>query len=145
MITLVVLATIVSSKAPASEIYHWVDENGVQHFSQYRPSDDTPNVSTQKLEDSAPPGDGEDVYNVEEHEKRMAAWRKEREQQRKDARERNSQKKPIKYQEPARSYPGQYWYPPIYRRPPNRPPNKPTPPIEKPSPPSYVKPRSVSR
>ncbi|HFE63288.1 MAG TPA: DUF4124 domain-containing protein [Caldithrix sp.] len=145
--SLVVLAVLASTIAPASEIYQWVDENGVQHFSQYRPADDTPNVSQRELEDSAPPGDGEveDVYNVEEHEKRMAAWREERDKKREEARERNSKQQPKQYRQPERSYPGRYWYPPVYGRPPYRPPQKPTPPIEKPSPPSYVKPRGISR
>jgi len=66
IISLVVLAVFASTKAPASEIYQWVDENGVQHFSQHKPAGDTPNVSQRELEDNAPPGDGqvEDVYNA---------------------------------------------------------------------------------
>lgn len=147
IVTLVVLAVIAGTKVSASEIYHWVDENGVQHFSQYKPAGDIPNVSQQKMEDAVPPGDGEDVYNVEEHEKRMAAWREEREQKRKDAQEQKrleAQRQPIRYQEPARNYVRPYWYPPIHNRPPHRPPHKPTPPIEKPGPPSSVRPRGDS-
>lgn len=148
---LVGLAVFASTQATASEIYQWVDENGVQHFSQYRPTDDTLNVSQRELEDVAPPGDGEieDVYNIEEHEKRMAAWREERDKKREEARESKSKQQPIQYREPEPRYRGQYWYPPVYGRPPYRPPHKPpqkpVPPIEKPSPPSYVKPRGISR
>ena len=145
IVTLVVLAVFASINAPASEIYHWVDENGVQHFSQYKPAGDVPNVSQQIMKDATPPGDGEDVYNVEEHEKRMAAWREERDKKREEARERNSKQQPIKYREPERVYGRGYWYPPVYGRPPYRPPHKPIPPIEKPRPPSYVKPRGISR
>jgi len=145
IVTLAALVAIAGTKVLASEIYHWVDEDGVQHFSQHKPAGDVPNVSQQILEDATPPGDGEDVYNVEEHEKRMAAWREERDKKREEARESNSKQQPKQYREPERSYPGRYWYPPVYGRPPYRPPQKPTPPIEKPSPPSYVKPRGISR
>jgi len=149
IVTLAALLAIAGTRVLASEIYHWVDENGVQHFSQYKPAGDVPNLSQQILEDATPPGDGEDVYNVEEHEKRMAAWREERDKEREEKRERDNKQQPIKYPEPEHSYRGQYWYPPIYSRPPHRPPNrppqKPIPPIEKPSPPSTVKPRGISR
>ena len=150
-ITILTALTIFGgTKVTASDIYRWVDENGVQHFSQYQPVGDIPNVSLQKLEQTTSAEDGrvEDIYNVEEHEKRMAAWREDKKQARKDARERKTlatQQQPIRYQEPVRNY----WYPPIYSRPPNRPPNrppqKPEPPIEKPRPPSVVKPGGVSR
>ena len=145
IVTLAALLAIAGTKVLASEIYHWVDENGVQHFSQYKPAGDVPNVSQQILKDATPPGDGEDVYNVEEHEKRMAAWREERDKKREEARERNSKQQPINYREPERVYGRGYWYPPVYGRPPYKPPHKPIPPIEKPRPPSYVKPRGISR
>jgi len=145
IVTLAALLVITGTKVLASEIYHWVDENGVQHFSQYKPAGDVPNVSQQVLKDATPPGDGEDVYNVEEHEKRMAAWREERDKKREEARERNSKQQPIKYRESEREYGRGYWYPPVYGRPPYKPPQKPIPPIEKPRPPSYVKPRGISR
>ena len=140
-ITLALLAVIASTKVAATEIYHWVDENGVAHFSQYRPGDDTPNVSTQKMENTAPPGNNqvEDVFNLEAHEKRMTAWREEREQERKESRERKrqaAQQQPIKHSEPYRDYSRSFWYPPIYNRPPIRPPHKPQPPLVNPRPPS---------
>jgi len=59
IITLVLLAVIASTNVPATDIYHWVDENGVQHFSQYRPTDNIPNVIQLKLEDATLPGDGQ--------------------------------------------------------------------------------------
>ena len=144
------LAVIASTNLAATEIYHWVDENGVPHYSQYRPGDDTQNVSTQKLEDTAPAGNSqqEDVYNLEAHEKRMTAWREERDQERKDARERKrkiAEQQPIKHSEPYRDYSRSFWYPPIYNRPPYRPPQKPPirpeHPIVLPSPPSTLLPR----
>ena len=140
---LALLAMITSPKVAATEIYHWVDENGVSHFSQYQPGNDTPNVSTKKLEDTTP-DQVEDVYNLEEHEKRMTAWRaEEREQERKETRERKkqaAQQQPIKHSEPYNDYPRSFWYPPIYNRPPHRPPSRPPhrpqPPVVNPRPPS---------
>jgi len=148
--TLAALAVFSCTQLLATEIYSWVDENGVQHFTQYRPGGDTPNVSTQQLEDTAPPGDGqpEDVYNLEEHEKRMAAWREEREQNRKDARESKQQapQQQVRYPEQNNRYIRPYWYPPIYGRPPVKPPPKPEHPIEKPrAPPHNVPPRGISK
>ena len=124
IITLTLLAAIASTNIVATEIYHWVDENGVSHFSQYRPGADTPNVSTKKVEENAP-DQVDDVYNLEAHEKRMTAWREEREKERKETRERNkqaAQQQPIKHSEPYRDYSHGFWYPPIYNRPPHRPP-----------------------
>ena len=153
LITLALLALIASTNIAATEIYHWVDENGVPHYSQYRPGDDIPNVSTQKLVDTTPSGNDqvEDVYNLEAHEKRMTAWREEREQERKEARERKkqaAQQQPIKHSEPYRDYSRSFWYPPIYNRPPHRPPYerpiKPQHPIVNPSPPSTLLPRGGS-
>ena len=149
IVTLVLLAVIASTKVPASEIYSWVDGNGVSNYSQYRPAGNIPNLTRQKLEDTAPPGNGqlEDVYNVEAQAKRMAALREERERKRKDARERKRQaalQQAIKYPEPNRRFAGSYWNRPFYGRPPHRPPNKPRPPVEKPGPPSFVFPRGSS-
>lgn len=148
--TLAALAMLFSTQLPAAEIYHWVDENGVQHFTQYRPGSDIPNVSTQKLENIAPPDNGqpEDVYNLEEHEKRMAAWREERDQNRKDARERKqqeAQQQRVEYPEQNNRYIRPYWRRPIYGRPPIKPPTIPEPPIEIPrSPPHNIPPRGIS-
>ena len=142
---LALLAVIASTNLAAAEIYHWVDENGVPHYSQHRPDDDIQNVSTQKLEDTAPARNDqqEDVYNLEAHEKRMTAWREERDQERKDARERKrkiAEQQPIKHSEPYRDYSRRFLYPPIYNRPPYRPPyrppQKPQPPVVNPRPPS---------
>ena len=113
----------------AAEIYHWVDENGVSHFSQQPPDKDTQNVSTKKIDDSPPvAGDqAEDIYNIKAHEERMAEWRKERDQERKDSLERKQQaaQQNQKYQQPE-SYGPSYWRRPIYARPPLSPPLRPT-------------------
>ncbi len=148
--TLVLLAVFSSAVVAKNEIYHWVDKNGIPHYSQYRPSGDIPGLSTQKLEGATPPGDGrtEDVYNVKAHEKRMVAWRKEREQKRKDALERKrlaAQRQPVRYPVQRRSFSRSYWYPPFYGRPPHKPPVKPQPPVENPRPPSKAFPHGRSR
>lgn len=153
VITVVFLLVIASTKLAASEIFHWVDENGVQHFSQYRPAGNIPDVSELQLEDSVVPANDqvEDVYNIEAHEKHMAEWREERDQKREDARERKrqvAQQQPVKYTQPDPYYSRSYWYPPIYnrppRRPPHRPPAKPEHPVVLPSPPSTFLPRGDS-
>lgn len=155
IITLVLLAVIASTKLAASEIYHWVDENGIPHYSQDRPVGNIQGVSKLQLEDTAPQGNGqvEDVYNIDAHEKRMAAWREEREQKREDARERKrlaAEQQQIQYPQPERDYSRSYWYPPIYYRPPYRPPHrppyKPRPPVVDvdPRPPSTLLPRGGS-
>jgi hypothetical protein len=127
---LLALAVLASANLSASEIYHWVDEDGVQHFSQQPPGSDTSNVSKQVLEDTAPPGDGqvEDVYNLAVHKEHMAEWREERDKQREEARK---NKKLAANQQPQRStetdgyYPWPYWRRPIYGKPPYRPPHRP--------------------
>ena len=135
---LALCATGASAKTQASEVYQWVDENGVSHFSQQPPSKDTQNVSTQKIIDKQPSvGDqAEDIYNTKAHEERMAEWRTERDQERKDARERKEQaaKQQRKYQQPE-SYGPTYWRRPIYARPPLRPSPSPERPIFNPRPP----------
>ncbi len=133
--TLVLLAFIGSTKVAASDIYHWVDENGVSHYSQYQPGGDTPNVSKQKLQNKAPPGNGEaeDVYNVAAHEKHMAEWREERDKNRADTRARNKQTAQQRSTRNPESYDaqsGSYLYPPVYGRRPVRP----RPPIVRPRP-----------
>ena len=133
--TLVLLVFIGSTKVAASDIYHWVDDNGVSHYSQYQPDGDTQNVSKQQLKNKPQPanGDAEDVYNVEAHEKHMAEWREERDEKRADARAHNSQTAQQHSTRNPKSYSaqsGSYWYPPVY----GKPPVKPRPPIVRPRP-----------
>jgi len=145
LITLVLLAAIASTNIAAAEIYHWVDEDGVSHFSQQPPAKDIQNVSTQPIRDTAP-SDGvlaEDIYDTKAHEERMVEWRKQREQERKDARDSKQQaaRQQVKYPQPESygRYPYPYLYPPIHRpphRPPNRPPSRPERPIFNPRPPT---------
>ncbi len=142
-ITLILLIVFASTNLAADEIYRWVDENGVPNYSQYPPSGNIPGVRSQKLEDATPPDDGQagDVYNVEAHQERMAAWREERSQKRKDVRESRKlaeKQQPVTYPQQVRSRRGTYWYRPIH----DRPPHKPQLPIARPRPPSAVLPKS---
>jgi hypothetical protein len=137
------LTIIASAELVAAEIFHWVDENGVAHYSQNPPAGDTPNVSTQTIETPDLPenGEGEDIYNVKEHEERMIAWREERDKERKEARELKNQtvaQRPYEYRQQNDAYPWPYIYPPGNRppiRPPIEPPHNPDRPIFNPRPP----------
>lgn len=139
-IVLALLALLVgSSAALATEVYHWVDENGVSHFSQNAPPADVDGVKKMTLEDTTPPDydPDEDRYNVAEQEKRMASMRDEMQEKRDAERERRrkaaEQQPVVQYQQ---SYP--YGYP-SFLRPPSYPgyPVRPQPPL-RPNPPIAV-------
>lgn len=115
------------SSGYAYEVYHWVDENGVPHYSQERPDENIAGVRKLQLEDTTPPDydPEEDRYGVEEQAERMAGLREDRQARRDEARERqlNAPQPPVViYQEPY--YPGylnRLWLPPAYPWPPVRP------------------------
>jgi hypothetical protein len=143
IVALAFLLLIAATNTGASEIYHWVDENGVSHFSQQPPSKDTQDVSTRTIIETTPVagGEAEDIYDTKAHEERMAEWREQREQERKDARDRRDQdaRQQPTYQQPESYGRRPYIYPPIYRppvRPPGRPPYNPDRPIFNPRPPT---------
>ena len=139
IVALAFLLVIASANVGASEIYQWVDENGVSHFSQQPPTKDTRDVSTRTFIETAPAvsGEAEDIYDTKAHEERMVEWRKQREQERKDARDRRDQdaRKQPTYPQPESYGRRPYIYPPIYR-PPVRPPYNPDRPIFNPRPPT---------
>ena len=135
VITMAFLAMMASSVAPAGEIYHWLDENGVPNFSQRQPDGDIDGVSRLNLPDTTPPDydPNEDRYGIEAQAERMAALREEMAEQKKDARERRrntAQQQAVQYREPYRRYARGIWFPPYNPRPPP----KPQPPIEEPYP-----------
>ena len=139
---LLLLGFGITTILPAAEIYHWVDENGVSHYSQYKPDSSTTDFSSQKMEttESRVSGDAEDVYNVEAHEKKMAEWRESRQIEREELRERKSQvlqQPQIIYNQPQQSR----WYPRGYYN--HRPPN-PEHPIAGPRPPPSILPNPPS-
>ncbi len=126
IITLVLLAMITSATLYAGEIYHWIDENGVQNFSQTQPAGNTQGVNKMNLVDTTPADydPEEDRYDVEAQAERMNALREDMEKRREAARERqrNAAQQPVvQYREPDRYYSRPLLYPPIYPRPPLRP------------------------
>jgi len=126
-IVLFLLTCLGSMPVLATEVYHWVDENGVSHYSQNAPGTDVAGVSKMTLEDTTPPDydPEEDIYGVEAQAERMALLREEmaekREAQRE--RERNAPQQPVvQYQQPSYGYGySDFLYPPYYPRPPLRP------------------------
>ena len=141
VIILVLLATIASTAAVANEVYSWIDENGVQNFSQKPPDGKIAGVSQLNLVDTTPQDydPEEDRYGVQAQAERMSALREEMEQRRDDAREREKiadQQQVIQYREPVRSYSHGFWNPPVYPRPPLKPEH----PIEVPAPTATLRP-----
>jgi hypothetical protein len=130
--TLFLLLLIVSGGAGATEVYHWVDENGVANFSQAAPPAGTAGVSRLAVEDRAPPGydPDEDIYHVQAQAERMQALRDDLAARREDRLERErqatlrqsaAQPRPVVYERPP------WWYPPYRPRPPIEPPIEPPP------------------
>lgn len=127
------LAGLLSGPAAATEIYKWVDENGVTHFSQTAPDPSVSGVSQQKLRDTTPSDydPEQDIYGVEAQAERMQQMREEMDEKRQARleREREAQRQQqVIYRD--REYHGY----PIYRPGWNYPehPVLPTPPIARP-------------
>jgi hypothetical protein len=98
------------------DVYHWVDEDGVSHYSQVAPTSEIPDVSKQTLEDTTPTDfDPEaDLYGVKENARQMEALRAEMDERREAGRERQQQfarQVVPQYQEPERYYSGAIGYP----------------------------------
>jgi hypothetical protein len=132
-----ILAMFVRTQASATELYYWVDEDGVANFSQNQPAETTPGVSKMELEDASQAGQDtqEEVYDVQAHEQRMSEWRAEREERRAAKLERQrraAEQQAVQTTEIARNYAHPFWFPPRYQKP--RP--KPRPPIEEPASPA---------
>ena len=130
----------------AEQIYHWVDANGVQHFSQTAPDSGSKDVRTLDVDGSQPASydPEEDRYNVAAQTAATQAVRDRLAENRKEQQERrpvNPEPQVIYYPEPNYSYGNGILYPPDYPRPrpPNRPPGKPDHP-SKPEPEPYSKP-----
>jgi len=136
LILLAVCALLLPAvSARAEEIYRWVDQSGVVHFSDAIPAAAVADVSTVVLEETLPPDyDPEaDLYNVAAQAERMQALRevmaKEREARRE--RQRSAAQAPAEQDGEAVRYP--YNYGNIrYPRPPARPPTGPRPPVPEP-------------
>mgnify|MGYP001822123405 CR=1 FL=1 len=63
-----------------AEVFRWVDEGGVTHFSESRPEQEAQDLQTLELADPVPRSDPEnDYYSIANQSKRMEAVRAERE------------------------------------------------------------------
>jgi len=143
----VLLAGMAAAPVFAIEVYRWVDENGVIHFSQSAPPATVPGVETMTVEDSAPPGydPDEDRYQVAAQAEKMAQLRAEMDKKREMAQEQS----PTTPQPPVTQYQQSgYWpLPNYYPGPPvrPRPPPRPEPPIEIPYPTNTLRPPGQDR
>lgn len=133
MAVVLLLAGLLAGPAAATEIYKWVDENGVTHFSQTAPDPSVDGVSQQKLRDTTPSDydPGKDIYGVEAQAERIKQMREEMDEKRQARleREREAQKQQaVQYRD--REYYGYPIYRPGWVNP--HPPLRPTPPIARP-------------
>ena len=127
--------------AQTTEVYHWVDEDGVAHFSQTAPAKAEGEVRKLALEDTTPADydPDADIFGVEQQAERMRELREAREERRLarlEARRKAEEQRPIiiyQQQQPAYRYPG-YFYPGLPGRPPGIPPIWPSPPVPEPYP-----------
>lgn len=115
----------------AQQVYRWVDEQGVVHFSDTAPVGESGEVSTLTIPDSRPAGydPQQDVFNIEATRERTQALREELQGQREARRERNAAQ-PVVVQQPEQRNYGFPWdypygYPPLRPRPPIGPGGKP--------------------
>ena len=81
---LVALVCMCGNVAAQTEVYHWVDENGVSHFTQSAPSGEVSGVRKMTVEDTTPTDydPEEDRYGVAQQQERMAALREDMKERR---------------------------------------------------------------
>jgi hypothetical protein len=126
-LTLIALACGISTPVMATEVYHWVDENGVSHFTQQAPSGELNGVEKMTLEDTTPPDydPEEDRYGVAQQQERMAALREERKEKReaeiKRQRDAAARQPVVRNDNPYDYGRRAFWNQPYYPRPPVRP------------------------
>ncbi len=123
---LVLLILAASGPLAANEIYHWIDADGVNHYSQSPPPPASGEVRTLEVDGAQPASydPNEDRYNVAAQAEATQAFRDKLAENRK-----NREKEPVNtaentviyYPEPDSG--NAFLYPPDYRpQPPNRPP-----------------------
>ena len=122
------LLVFLAAPASATEVYRWVDANGVVHFSQTAPGAAVEGVSRQVVENPVPTGydPEEDIYDVAGQRERMQALREELERRRDAQRERERQAAPVRQNVPQGAGFPVFWGPGY------RPPWRPRPPVEPP-------------
>jgi hypothetical protein len=126
----VALAAMTAMPLPAFEVYHWVDQDGVAHYSQWQPASGDPDFRRLTLEETATAGVGGDVYPVQEQVEAMEALWQALEQEREDRRARRRETPPaavVYYPQPVAQAVWPLWLddPRLRPRPPHRP--KPSP------------------
>ena len=124
------LLILIGQSGYASEIYTWVDDEGVVHYSDTRPADDTP-VETRRLKDTNPPDydPADDPYSIANQAKRtndryaeVEEAREERDEEREKMLALVPYYLPYPY-DPYRHHGPGYYYRPSY---PGRPVHRPT-------------------
>ena len=139
---LVLTGLAMSNAAKADEIFRWVDDEGVVHFSQWAPPQDIDNVATLIVHSTNPPDydPANDPYSIGNQAARTSETWQALEAQREDRRERRleAEERERKRQESQRYVyqPYPYYSRPFYHRPihlPVRPPgHQPRPPHVRP-------------
>ena len=132
------IGALASGATAAQDIYRWVDEDGVVHFSDTAPGSATGGVSTVIVEDTRPKDydPDADIYNVAAQAERMQALRDKMEQEREERRERQRSAVPVRQPVPPVQTVG-YGIPPWWwdRPGPGRPPKPELPVLPEPGPP----------
>lgn len=142
---LVALVCMCGNVAAQTEVYHWVDENGVSHFTQSAPSGEVSGVRKMTVEDTTPTDydPEEDRYGVAQQQERMAALREDmkerREAELKRQRDAAARQPQVRYVD--RYNAGSFWNYPYYRPQPPRP----QPPIAVPYETAVLRPPGASR
>jgi hypothetical protein len=140
VVAVTLLSYLLAAPLAAYEIYHWVDANGVDNYSQWAPTDAVDGVSKQILADPAPPArePDEDLYSVEATAEQMRALWEGMEQRREEQLQRQPPtpgRVEVQQQEPYYALPGWYGRPadgPV-DRPGHRPPHPPDEPEKPPA------------
>jgi len=135
ILLLVVFCGFSSLAVNATEVYRWVDKDGVVHFSQTAPLQAEAEVDKLALQDTRPSDydPDQDIYGVAEQAERMKALREEMDEKRQASleRQREAAKQPVvQYRQPERYGFPVYWNPGVRPQPPLRP----VPPIALPGP-----------
>jgi hypothetical protein len=143
---------LAATPVSATEVYRWVDADGVVHFSQTAPAGGVNDFSREVVESPVPSGydPEQDIYDVAGQQERMQARREALERDREARREleRAAAQRPVTATPPVQGYPVYGWpgyrpRPPLRPRPPVEPPIEP--PVEPSRPPSTLKPPGRDR
>jgi hypothetical protein len=137
------LASSWSLMLAASEIYHWVDADGVSHYSQSPPTDTANTAETLQVDGSQPSSydPEEDRYNVKaQAESTQAVYDKLAENRKNKQAQQNSVENTVIYYPQNEDYDNILYPPSYWNNLPNRPGNGPRPPNRpvQPLPPDFL-------